>query len=818
MNKEMMIVLKKLLEKEEEEKIYSEEDKIKAAYALNMCMVSVSQIIDYNDIYILEQEYDAILNNINLEMIPKDEALLEILKRVLDTITFFRMSEGDKKILEKEYQQRMANAIWDAVPNFGLIVSGGNPVNLAISLASQVGIGYMNYRRAKAENKRQYEKNLWQLQKSAMEQFNGLRRELFDTAWRLADTYRFPDEYRLTERQIKQYDDILMDVDLVRKYERLTTIKGNFVAYPPFWYHYGSTANQIARDKRLKLSDESRKQYMIEAKCHFDEFWEKNKYMILREDHMVSACALEHIDLLDINEDRRKMSFLLDSAVRYSGNANDILQLCAVAYLRIGEKEKASDIFRILVNEQYNLIMNAQLLSGLYVNKVLESEDFSARRGYEALALRVDSDYLIRLPQIGENVDEGELKHEFSERQESILIKKYVAVINQYFFDLSIRMGKIKPVPNPKDCYSENYFSKEGNEQRKKDFMDLFSSSIMNKRKKGRYIERLSESDLLDKFFKVINSFFHDILELSCIRDRQELEGIIKRKLLEYSKQIKDLAVKIDEGSIEYEDMLQLLELTSIDLFSEFIDELEGQITETVCGMNDMSKYAMSESKLNEFCCSHGIPEPGLLIEEGIEANTDLDIIPSYFELEKIVQSEREIELSETQNRFREIEHIIRYYRCSVNTASEKTKMYFYNSEDFITYFEASTLKEHKDILKNTIAIYDDKTDRNVDVLFTVEGLVPIVRNSVKKTIPYLYLCGDEKRKEIVEMVNRFGVKMELFTKETGGPMGLANIMFKRGMVADTRAIKHVISEVQDMIDEICELLVKEEFNRNKDK
>ena len=67
------------------------DDEIKAAYALNYCTVSVSQIIDYKDINILEQEYEAILNNLNLEIIPKDEALLNILKQLLDTITFFRM-------------------------------------------------------------------------------------------------------------------------------------------------------------------------------------------------------------------------------------------------------------------------------------------------------------------------------------------------------------------------------------------------------------------------------------------------------------------------------------------------------------------------------------------------------------------------------------------------------------------------------------------------------------------------------------------------------------------------------------------------------
>ena len=52
------------LNKQSEEDIVSEEDKKRAAYALNMCTVSVSQIVDYNDLNVLEQEYEAILNNL----------------------------------------------------------------------------------------------------------------------------------------------------------------------------------------------------------------------------------------------------------------------------------------------------------------------------------------------------------------------------------------------------------------------------------------------------------------------------------------------------------------------------------------------------------------------------------------------------------------------------------------------------------------------------------------------------------------------------------------------------------------------------------
>ena len=58
------------------------ENKRRAAYALNLCTVSVSQIIDYEDIIVLEQEYEAILNNLNLEAMPKDEPLLLIIKQI----------------------------------------------------------------------------------------------------------------------------------------------------------------------------------------------------------------------------------------------------------------------------------------------------------------------------------------------------------------------------------------------------------------------------------------------------------------------------------------------------------------------------------------------------------------------------------------------------------------------------------------------------------------------------------------------------------------------------------------------------------------
>ena len=84
----------------------NDNEKLKAAYALNLWTVSISQILDYNDVNILKQEYDTIINNLNLENMPKDEALLDVIKQIMDEVTQLLMYEGDRKFIEIEYQHQ----------------------------------------------------------------------------------------------------------------------------------------------------------------------------------------------------------------------------------------------------------------------------------------------------------------------------------------------------------------------------------------------------------------------------------------------------------------------------------------------------------------------------------------------------------------------------------------------------------------------------------------------------------------------------------------------------------------------------------------
>jgi hypothetical protein len=388
-----------------------EDVKQKVAYALNLCTVSVSQIIDYHDIYILEQEYDAILNNINIQKFVKDNSLLSVLKQILDVITFFRIQEGDKKFIEKEYQFKLKNAIWSAVPNLSVIFTGGgeiNPVAVAISLASQIGIGYMNYRRNKSEYIFEKNKSEWELQRSAIEQFNGLRRELFETSWVLSRKYNFDDKYRLTEKQITQYNNILLDQDPLRRYERLDSISHYFGAFPPYWYYKGNAAKEISTkysDENVDLSNEYKRIAMYDYDT-FDSIYREDMEL-MREDIIASSCSLEHIILLDKFKDREKIGNLLERAIRLAGDNLDILQQCIFHYISLAIDDskyyqKTIGILKRLINEDYNPNLNGQILSRIYCKY---SRD---KLAYDILSDRIGSENVI--PWIDDD-DEAQTKY-----------------------------------------------------------------------------------------------------------------------------------------------------------------------------------------------------------------------------------------------------------------------------------------------------------------------------------------------------------------------------------------------------------------------
>lgn len=381
--------------------MYSNEEKIKAAYALNLCTVSISQIVDYADINIVIQEQNAILNDLNLERFPKTDALLIILRRILDQCWQFQLQEREKKMIDQDYQHQLKNALRKSIPSLGVIFASGDPRAMLMTLATQVGIGLVNYRRNKEEYAYGRDRKLWEIDQRKRASFFGLQQELFEAAWKMAEEFEFPDEYRLTDNQIKQYSKVLMETNPIIRYSQLEAISGNFSAYPQFWYQIGSTANSIYRDDKFGFDEDIKQSYRPKAIEHFEKYRELNRFALLREDALTASWALEYIDLLNLKnaEDREKAEELASIAEKNAGSAMDVLELCAFARLKLGDHDKAAKLFTQLVDNRYNTGLTAQILSGLYIQKGRsETDREDAYLQYRLLKQKAEPSYLLPFP------------------------------------------------------------------------------------------------------------------------------------------------------------------------------------------------------------------------------------------------------------------------------------------------------------------------------------------------------------------------------------------------------------------------------------
>ena len=612
-------------------------NKLKAAYALNLCTVSVSQIIDYQDVYILEQEYDAILNNLNLKEMPKDEPLLKIITELLNTITFFRIQEIKKNQIEKKYRQRMNNAIWSAIPSISVVVAG-DPVAIAFSLATQIGSGYMNYRNEKAKASSEKEDQEIELQITAIEQLNALRRELFTTAWRLADTYDFPDEWRLTEKQIKQYNNILMDKDEYRKYVRLESIADKFAAYPPFWYFYGHTANYIAEMAKNRIKDNSQdteelKQeyedglfeidyYTKLAKKHYEHYYEMIGNNLLREDQLTATFALEYVDILynDTEKDIEKIKALLALARKMAPNSFDILQLCAISYLKVGMLDEASKLLKILVNENYNTILNAQILSQLYVDRYMTNSDKEKKIDYEFLANRISRKYLFPFPKESETF--AELVNQFLNSQKKIVNLGFQRLMRSLYQKYVIELNQLIPPVNK--TVNEAYFSNapQNKEVRYNEMRRLLSLDNLPQ----DYQYELKKKEMIYEFIVIINKLLNSVSTLHTFIDDADIVHIISsvnEYLADNKTIINEIQKNMREGKLTYEDFSEIESIFEITV-KRILREVLPNGTRHISSLNLMSDISKMETELITLCDKENISADILAANDFI-ANTQLD-------------------------------------------------------------------------------------------------------------------------------------------------------------------------------------------------
>jgi tetratricopeptide (TPR) repeat protein len=299
--------------------------KLQVLQSLNLIAVSLTHILTYNDKVVLDQEYNTIINNLNLGNIP-DADIIALLQELMDLLTNSKIQDHERDYLltrfDKNVQTELKNRMRSRIFDTDLVL---NPYAGILKSVLYTGSFYFNYRSQMDSYTKEKEEGKWEIEAKTMQGFNSFYKKLLKYSWDLMRRYDLPDEWRLNEKQLRDYTDILKEPDLERRYRKLERIENSFRKFPPYWYYRGQAAQEIGNHK--------------EAMDCFNEFQQINQ-KILRKDPYAASVAMCKTMLKAEQSDPGMLKRDLDLILANSDDADwgNIL-FAALQYGRMGDRD-----------------------------------------------------------------------------------------------------------------------------------------------------------------------------------------------------------------------------------------------------------------------------------------------------------------------------------------------------------------------------------------------------------------------------------------------------------------------------------------------
>lgn len=320
--------------------------------ALNQIAVSLTHIITYNDKVVLDQEYNTIINNLNLNKIP-DADIISLLQELMDLLTASKIQEHERAALSRSYEKNVQNELRKRlrkrILETDLLL---NPYMGVLNAVLNVGSFYFNYRDRMDDYKKEREEAAWKIEAATLQGLNNFYKKLLKYSWDLMRRYQLPDEWRLNEKQLSDYTAILKEPDIERRYRKLERLESAFQKFPPYWYYRGQSAYEMGNAK--------------EALFCFNQFQSIHQG-ILRKDPFAASTAMHKIMLTVQHASPAQIRRDLEVVLANSDDEDwgNIL-FAALHYARLGDKDTAGRlILRNLDNGYLTFIEDPEMMRAL---------------------------------------------------------------------------------------------------------------------------------------------------------------------------------------------------------------------------------------------------------------------------------------------------------------------------------------------------------------------------------------------------------------------------------------------------------------------
>lgn len=324
---------------------------LQALQTLNQIAVSLTHIISYNDKVVLDQEYNTIINNLNLSKIP-DADLITLLQELMDLLTASKIKDHERAYLERTYEKNVQNELKKRMTmrifDTDMLI---NPYSSVLRAVLNAGSFYFNYRYKLEDYKKEQEEAAWKIEANTLQKLNDFYKKLLKYSWELMRKYNFPDEWRLNEKQLNDYINILKEPNLELRYRKLERLEKNFVKFPPYWYYRGQAAMELGNKG--------------EALRCFKEFQEIHQGILRKDPYAASTAMCKtmlNMDNEGVSEDEIKKDLEIILANSEDSDWGNIL-FAALQYARIGDSDTASKlIMRNLDNGYMTFIEDPEMI------------------------------------------------------------------------------------------------------------------------------------------------------------------------------------------------------------------------------------------------------------------------------------------------------------------------------------------------------------------------------------------------------------------------------------------------------------------------
>lgn len=317
----------------------------------------------------LEECYATLLNNTHPNAV--DQATLDEVMSLLDTLEKYRMIAVKRERLQYIYEQNKAQAIRDAVPNpMGLLSAVGSfsPAKLAASVLYMAVDAVTSYQSSSAAADLQYLQDGWQLDDEEATALHNSRKQLFSYMINMVNTFDLQGRLALSEDLVDEFVSWKNNENVVRRIQFLEANEETYQAFGPYWLalaesyyeneNYAKCLSAVASYEALEMqifrNDYDFAHILPMAIVSAEYTMDDDSYVAAADDYCQKILA-------NTNND--------DWALRYFA-----AQIYIGLYSKTNEKSYLQKAYDITLNNVNHLVDEQRTMNATYLAEVVEQK------------------------------------------------------------------------------------------------------------------------------------------------------------------------------------------------------------------------------------------------------------------------------------------------------------------------------------------------------------------------------------------------------------------------------------------------------------